>query len=301
MELRHLRDFVAVAEDASFTRAAARLHVAQPSLTRQLKNLEEELGVRLLNRSNAGVSLTEEGHAFLLSAKRVLALSTESVEALQRMNSRKPPPQLNIGYIASLHCDLVTHTLTQFRRAHPHVGFNLFDMMTGEQLSALQEYTLDVGFIAPDRNMGGTTLQVECVARHDVLVALPQNHALCRKPKLGRGDLKACFVVALSEKCWPGWRSCMNQILCDSALDLQILQEAENEAAVLKLVGLGLGIAFVPEPMKRIPHAGVGFRPLQPALRISSSMVWRHGNESTYLEQYIHIVRQTAAASSELR
>src|SRR5512146_3429615 len=99
MELRHLRYFVAVAADLSFTKAAARLHLAQPSLTRQIHNLEEELGVRLLNRSQSHVALTEEGRAFLLDARRVLTLASESIQAVQRL-SRGESGQLNIGYVS---------------------------------------------------------------------------------------------------------------------------------------------------------------------------------------------------------
>src|SRR5512146_1474607 len=99
MELRHLRYFVAVAEALSFTKAAGKLHLAQPSLTRQIHNLEEELGVRLLNRSKSRVALTEEGRAFLLDARRLLALASESIQAVQRL-SRGESGQLNIGYVS---------------------------------------------------------------------------------------------------------------------------------------------------------------------------------------------------------
>src|SRR5438094_10327314 len=97
MELRHLRYFVAVAEHLNFTKAAARLHLAQPSLTRQVHNLEEEIGVRLLNRSKSQVALTEEGRAFLVDARRVLALATESAQAVQRLR-RGDAGQLSVSY-----------------------------------------------------------------------------------------------------------------------------------------------------------------------------------------------------------
>jgi len=294
MELRHLRDFVAVAEIGSVTRAATKIRVAQPSLTRQLKNLEEELGVRLLNRSHTGVSLTDEGRAFLLSAKRVLALTAESVAALRRTTERDQP-QLAIGYVASVHCELLTQTLTDFRREHPDVGVNLFEMRTDEQLSALEESKLHIGFIAPERDVNGTILRVARITQHDILVAVPRNHALCRKPRLARGDLKTCFVVGFAETCWPGWRNWISQILGASGLHLQILQEAENEAAALKLVGFGLGVAFVPEALARIPYAGVRFRPLDPAAKINSFVVWRIDDQSKYVGQYIDVVKRRAA------
>src|SRR3954467_6778168 len=104
MELRHLRYFVAVSAELSFTRAAEKLHLAQPSLTRQIHNLEEELGVRLLNRTKNQVSLTEEGTSFLVDARRLVALSLESVKSVQRF-SRGESGQLNVGYLFKFNFD----------------------------------------------------------------------------------------------------------------------------------------------------------------------------------------------------
>src|SRR5438309_847599 len=115
MELRHLRYFVAVAEESSFTRAAQQLRLAQPSLTRQIHNLEEELGVRLLDRSRNQVSLTEEGKSFLLDARRLVALSLESVKAVQ-LFSRGEAAQLNLGYLFKFNFDLLPASLTTFYR-----------------------------------------------------------------------------------------------------------------------------------------------------------------------------------------
>ena len=111
MELRHLRYFVAVAEELNFTHAAEKLRLAQPSLTRQIHNLEEELGVRLLNRTRNRVSLTEEGRSFLVDARRLVEQSLESMEAVQRL-SRGQSGQLNVGYLFKFNFDLLPATLT---------------------------------------------------------------------------------------------------------------------------------------------------------------------------------------------
>src|SRR6185436_8086010 len=127
MELRHLRYFVAVAEELNFTRAAEKLRLAQPSLTRQIHNLEQELGVRLLERARSKVSLTTEGQRFLVDAQRVLALSDESVKAVQRL-SRGESGQLNLGYLFKFNFNLLPRTLLEFSRACPEIAVNLFDM-----------------------------------------------------------------------------------------------------------------------------------------------------------------------------
>jgi DNA-binding transcriptional LysR family regulator len=132
MELRHLRYFVAVAEALSFTQAAERLHLAQPSLTRQIKDLEAEIGVRLFERAGKRISLTQEGEAFLLDARRLVAECAQSVLAVQRL-SRGEAGQLNIGYVANLYHDLLPATLGAFRQACPRTALNLFDLTPAEQ------------------------------------------------------------------------------------------------------------------------------------------------------------------------
>src|ERR1700688_1608718 len=132
MELRHLRYFVAVAEALSFTKAAGKLHTAQPSLTRQIKDLEEEIGVRLLNRTKQQVSLIDEGSSFLAAAKRVLALSAETVESDRRLHSGDVRV-LNVGYVSNLFYDLLPKTLASFRQSVPTISVNLFDLSCGDQ------------------------------------------------------------------------------------------------------------------------------------------------------------------------
>src|ERR1041385_3179039 len=146
MELRHLRYFVAVAEALNFTRAAEKLHLAQPSLTRQIHSLEEELGVRLLNRSKSRVTLTEEGRSFLVDARRLVAQSIESVQAVQRL-SRGETGQLNLGYLSKFNFDLLPRTLLEFSRVCPEISVNLFDMSPAEQLRALEARKIDLGLV----------------------------------------------------------------------------------------------------------------------------------------------------------
>src|SRR6266511_4508757 len=138
MELRHLRYFVAVADTLSFTKGAKKLRLAQPSLTRQIKDLEEEIGVRLLDRTKREVSLTEEGKSCLDDAKRVLAHSTEIIESVQRLRDYETAP-FNIGYVADLFYSSLPITLVALQRSLPMVSINLFDMTRGDQFRALEE------------------------------------------------------------------------------------------------------------------------------------------------------------------
>jgi DNA-binding transcriptional LysR family regulator len=294
MELRHLRYFVAVAEMLSFTRAAQKLHLAQPSLTRQIHNLEQEIGVRLLSRSKSHVALTVEGRAFLLDARRLLALSSESVAAVQRL-SRGETGQLNLGYLSNFNYELLPKTLGAFRKDFPHIALNLFDMNPAEQLHALESRKIDLGFVGLRPAIMTKDLQWECLARHLTIVAIPQKHPLARKPALELADLETLFFVGMSEKTHPGFREWLCEVCRPGDFIPRILQDAEIESGLLRFVAEGLGVTLAREQIKKLPHPGVVFRPLKPAVRTDYCIAWKRDNDSRALQQYIVILRKLAA------
>jgi DNA-binding transcriptional LysR family regulator len=290
MELRHLRHFVAVAENLNFTKAAAKLHLAQPSLTRQIHNLEEEIGVRLLNRSKSQVALTEEGRSFLVDARRVLALATESVQAVQRL-SRGETGQLNIAYSSNFNFELLPETLSTFRLAFPHIALNLFDMTPAEQLRALEVRKIDLGFVGlrPPASTGG--LQWQSIARHRTVVVLPAKHSLASKRLVKLGELKTMFFVGMSEKTHPGFRDWLCETCQPAGFTPRILQDAELEPALMTFVAEGLGVTLAREHIKTLPHPGVAIRPLAPAVKTDYYIAWNRDNDSRALQQYVEIVK----------
>jgi DNA-binding transcriptional LysR family regulator len=290
MELRHLRYFVAVAENLNFTRAAAKLHLAQPSLTRQIHNLEEEIGVRLLNRTKSQVTLTEEGRTFLVDARRILALASESIQAVQRL-SRGETGQLNIAYSSNFNFELLPETLGAFRRTFPHIALNLFDMTPAEQFRALEARKIDLGFVGLRPPVVTRDLQWEVIARHTTVVVLPLKHALARKRQISLGELKSMFFVGLSEKTHPGFRDWLSETCGPAGFTPRILQEAELEPALMTFVADGLGVALAREQVKQLPHPGVAFRPLTPPVKSDYCIAWNRGNDSNALQQYIQIVK----------
>jgi len=291
MELRHLRYFVAVAENLSFTKAAAKLHLAQPSLTRQIHNLEEEIGVRLLNRSKSQVALTEEGRAFLIDAWRVLALASESVLAVQRL-SRGEMGQLNIGYMSHFNFELLPRTLTAFRQAFPHTALNLFDMAPAEQFRTLEARKIDLGFVGLRPPAAAAELQWECIARHKTVVVLPIKHPLLKKDLVSLAELKTMFFVGMSEKTHPGFRQWLSET-CQQAAGFtpRILQDAELEPGLMSFVAEGLGVTLAREQIKNLPHPGVAFRPLTPPVQTDYCIAWNRDNDSRALQEYIQIVK----------
>jgi len=291
MELRHLRYFVAVAEALSFTKAAEKLRLAQPSLTRQVRNLEDEMGVKLLDRSNNRVVLTEAGRLFLFDSKKLLAQCAESVAAAQRMN-RGESSDLNIGYVANIHYGLLPATLGAFRKLRPGVALNLFDMTSAEQFLALDSRKIDLGFVGLPPALSGHALLSECVARDTMLVAIPVGHPLAKNPKLKLADLAPQFFIGRSTKTYPGAREWLTETCQEAGFTPRILQEADSEPILMQFVADGLGVALLPEQTTGLPHEGVVFRPLVPPLLRESSIAWRADNPSKPLKDYIQIVKE---------
>ena len=290
MELRHLRYFVAVAEELSFTKAAKTLRLAQPSLTRQVRNLEDEIGVRLLDRANNRVGLTDEGRLFLFDAKKLLAMCAETVAAVQRMK-RGESSQLNIGYVANIHYGLLPVTLGAFRKTCPLVAVNLFDMSSAEQFLALESRKIDLGFVGLRPALSGHDLLYTCVAQDTILVALPARHPLTKKQMIKLGDLAPQFFIVMSGKTHPGAREWLIETCQSDGFAVRILQEADGEATAIRFVADGLGAALMPEQITGLPHEGVVFRPLSPPLRRESTIAWRADNLSKPLKDYIQIVK----------
>ncbi len=296
MELRHLRYFVAVAEELNFTRAAEKLRLAQPSLTRQIHNLEAELGVRLLDRTKSQVSLTAEGRSFLVDARRLVALSVESVTAVQRF-SRGESSQLNLGYLFKFNFDLLPATLTTFYQTCPEIAVNLFDMSPVEQLRALEARKIDLGFVGlrpPAANKNISSLTWQCVARHDVVVVLPAHHPLAKKSKIKMSDLKSLFFVAMSEETHPGSREWLSSLCEQASFKPRILQDVDLESGIMTFVAEGLGVTLAREQIKNLLHPGVVFRPLVTAAKADYWIAWHRENHAKALRQYIEIVKKAA-------
>ncbi|MBU6409328.1 MAG: LysR family transcriptional regulator [Verrucomicrobia bacterium] len=288
-----------MAEELNFTRAAEKLRLAQPSLTRQIHNLEEELGVRLLDRTRNQVSLTEEGKSFLLDARRLVALSLESVKAVQRF-SRGESSQLNLGYLFKFNFDLLPATLAAFYQTCPEIAVNLFDMSPAEQLRALEARKIDLGFVGlrpsgAKKNLAA--LSWECVARHNVVVVLPARHPLAKKSKILGRDLKSLFFVAMSEQTHPGSRDWLTGLCQQAGFTPRILQDVELESGIMTFVAEGLGVTLAREQFKNLPHPGVVFRPLALAAKADYWIAWHRENRSKALGRYIEIVKRQAAFS----
>lgn len=295
MELRHLRYFIAVAEELNFTRAAEKLRLAQPSLTRQIRKLEAELGVPLFDRSRNRVLLTEEGRNFLVDARRLVALSVESIRAVQRF-SRGESDQLNLGYLFKFNFELLPATLKTFSVTCPEIAVNLFDMSPAAQLRALEARKIDLGFVGLRPETSPVSALVwERVARHNIVVVLPAHHPLARKQQISIADLRSAFFVAMSDETHPGSRAWLNGLCQQGGFNPRVLQDVDLESGIMTFVAEGLGVTLAREQIRNLPHRGVVFRPLATRQKAEYWMAWHRDNRSQALARYIDIVRHEAA------
>lgn len=291
MELRHLRYFVSVAEALSFTKAAEKLRTAQPSLSRQIRDLEEELGIRLLNRTKQHVTLTDEGRAFLADAKRLLALAANIVESARRLHTGEVRA-LNVGYVSNLFHELLPRTLASFHQSFPAVSVNLFDLSCGDQFRALEEGKLDLGFVGLHEPIARRGLEFRAIASYKTVVALPKDDPLTGKTTVELKALAPMFFIGMSEGSYPGYREWLARTCERAGFSPKVLQDVDLERTMIHAVAAGLGVALVPEQLKKLEHENVVFRRLNPAVGTEGCVAWKNENPSAALKGFVQIVEQ---------
>lgn len=276
MELRHLRYFVAVADDLSITRAAERLNIAQPALSHQIKSLETEIGTALLQRLSRGVALTEPGRAFADDARAVLA-AVDAAKSRALRIATGDVGEIRIGFTssASFH-PLVTGAIRDYRSAYPDVQVELVEETTASLLAAFRAGRVDVAFMRPDEG------EVDDLwARHlfdePMVAALPATHRLAAEPgPVGLADLSGEGFIVYPRR---NGRALYDGIMaaCAAAgFSPRIAQNAPQLASVVNLVATGIALAIVPRSMARLATEGVRYREIAGAGPVAPMTLVRH-------------------------
>jgi len=291
MELRHLTYFIAVAEEMHFGRAAKRLHISQPPLSQQIRQLEEEIGVRLFNRTKRRVEITPAGMVFLAEARRIMALSEDAVRIAVRADKGEIG-RLTIGFIGSANYSVLPQVVREFRRRFQNVELSLTEMSTSDQLEALLDGTIHVGFLRPPRGVKEKGLTVEAVFREPLMVALPRNHALKREKSLSLRQLARDSFIMIPRQVGPGFFDHLIVLCQKEGFSPNIVLEASQYHTVTGLVAAGLGIAVVPASIQRSRVEGIVFRTLTGGTETVLDMAWLTGNQSLILQNFIHVTRR---------
>lgn len=280
MELRHLRYFVAVAEELSFTRAADRLHIGQPPLSQQVQALEEEIGAILFDRSRRTIRLTEAGRVFLEDAYRVLALAAGAAETARRVEKGEVG-QLKIGFIKSTaFTPIFPRIINTYRTRFPNVKLVLQEMSTMRQISALGDYSLDVAFIRPVEpdippNLVMTTLQ-----EHRLSVLMPDNHRLADVEHLSIDELRNEDFVMFPQDEGTTLNLEIYRLCAEAGFAPKVTMEAREVATITGLVAARCGIAILPDLFQSLGIKGVQFRPIDTPSVITTLALASRASES---------------------
>ena len=289
MELRHLRYFVAVADELSITKASRKLRVAQPSLTRQIRHLEEDLHVSLFRREKKRLQLTENGEFYLTRARQLLAQAETDINDLRSLSRGESAP-LKIGYMADMQYDLLPITLSAFRKVWPKVPLNLFDLTAAQQIQALHQNKLHVAFVREPGLPSTVGLQSEAITQCKMMAVLPDTYTLNEKGTLHLRDLAAQAFISLAEDDYPGTRDWLNRVCRDAGFMPNITHESNSTLGVVHLVALQMGVALLPSSCMHLPHEGVIFHPLAETVYSRTHLLWRRDVFSHPLQHYIRIV-----------
>lgn len=296
MELRHLRYFVAVAEEQHFTRAAQRLGIGQPPLSQQIQQLERELGTALFQRLPRGVALTRAGEALFDDARRILRDSQQATERVRRV-ARGEQGRIRVGLInsAPFH-PLVPRVIREFRRRYPEVALSLEERTTPTLAAAVRNETVDVAFVRPLLD-SGEGLHVEPVLEEPLLVALPAGHALARRKSLPLLALSLEPFVLFSRPVGAGLHDEIVQACHAAGFSPRVVQEASQVTSIINLVASGLGVSIVPASMQQMQIEGVTYRPITGGTaKARLSLIYRQADRE--LPQILNLRRLTTRLSA---
>jgi len=307
MELRHLRYFLAVGEALNFTRAAAQLRVAQPALSRQVQDLEDEIGVDLLRRSPRGVALTAEGRLFLEEVRELLKRADESVEKVRAL-ARGEYGELHVGYAPSPTVEILPPALTAFQKAVPRVKVLLHDLSSDELITGLRNGTLELAIMVQPTGDQTAGIHFEVLRTYPLCVAMPATHPFARLKSITLEKLAAEPLVGLRRKDYPEYYHILDRIFAPIGAKPRIVVECDSASSLITEVEAGRGIALATTLFKLVAGKRLLYRPLTGTTEVGSVGIARatRGDVTPAGETFCEILREisggvTAARSKPAR
>ena len=294
MELRHLRYFIAVADELSFTRAALRLHIAQPSLSQQIRSLEDEVRTPLLERTRRKVELTEAGKVFLAEARLVVAQADRAV-ARAREAGQQGRARVTVGFVPAAEIRIFPAILPRLRLRFPDVNVELRSLPTADQEHALLRGDIDVAFMR--RPVQSPLLKSEIVLTEPLVVVLPGAHPLAKLKRIPPAKLNGEPFISTHPSFSGELHGVVENWFKAHALQRDVAQVATNILLNLNLVGMGLGFALLPAYVASLASSAICTRELEgDPPTIDLLMVSRNEGHVSELQGMLDIVREHAAA-----
>ena len=288
MELRHLRYFITVAEELNFSKAALKLYTAQPSLSQQIKDLEEDVGVRLLNRTKRKVELTEEGAVFLEQARLTLAQADKAV-AMARQVSQAKQQMLRIGFVPVAEMKIFPYVLPNLRVQNSDLKIELLSLNNNEQMKALKKGDLDISFTR--HNFTSDKIESTFVLREPLMFNLPKDHPLAKYDRIPVKALNGIdFIIPSSEQ-----SHTLHHAILDFAkehgIEFNIVQTADNILFNINSIGMGLGCTILPAYITPLSMDHSVVRPLNVELpQIDLYVSHRKDNTSNAVKRFMELL-----------
>lgn len=291
MELRHLRYFLAVSEELHFGKAATRLHISQPPLSQQIRQLEEDLHVKLFYRTKRRVELTEAGRAFAGEARLILQAVDRAAKLALEAN-RSFEDRLVIG-CSPANSHAILKILAKVRSRHPKVHLVLKSLVTFQQMEALRNGRIDIGFVTLPVDREG--LAVETIFRERLLVALPRKHPLARRRRIALRLLASETLIIFPLTMSPNRYQLIAGLCRQAGLSLHVVHEIDNIPMILEMVSAGFGVSLVRASVRDLKADGVVFREFQHSPIVDTAIAYRPENPISSLLPVVAASKHVAA------
>jgi DNA-binding transcriptional LysR family regulator len=294
MELRHLRYFIALAEELHFGRAAARLHVVQPALSQQIRRLEEELQLQLFQRTKRKVVLTEAGAVLLEKARLTLAHAADAVSSAKRA-SRGEFGELIVGFVGSAAFYFLPKLLQRFRASFPEVRLVLRELTTTQQLAALKTASIRIGLLRPP--ISDSEISTETLARESWMLAMPRSHRLRDRTRVALDQVAQDPFIATPRSLGPGLYDQALGLCMQAGFSPRVVQEAIQMSTIVSLVAAGIGVALVPSSVKNLGIKNVLYKPLRGSPSVDLAAAWRRADQDPILRNWLSVIRDVRGSS----
>lgn len=297
MELRHVRYFVAVAEELSFGGAARRVHVAQPALSKQVGSLERELGVKLFDRTKRRIELTDAGRAFLERSYRILEQVGEAASEAARAG-RGEVGSLRVGFTGMTLYSVVPGVVKEFGERFPEVEVTLREMCTRTLTEGISGKQVDVGFLHPP--VADDDIALEAMLAEPLVAVLPEDHPLSGRPEVSLSELADDPFVLFPRDEGPENYDRIIGLCRASGFGPRIVNETSLPQTVIGLVAADIGVSLVWSSMRNLRRPGVVYIPLSgPTLLMQTALAWRRGDPSAILSAFLDVARDSIGASPD--
>lgn len=301
MELRHLRYFIAVADEQSFSRAAERLHIAQPPLSQQIQALETQLGVKLFDRKSRPLQLTLAGQTFLAEARATLAKLEQAVHQTQRIHQGELG-YLTVSFTSSTANGIFPELLRTFQQQYPEINLILQEGNSATLIQKLRDRQTDIVFLyLYDEIFADNDFETISLTQEQLVVVLPQNHPLAAQKAVSISDLKNEELVMPLHQVVSDLPAQIYHLCSQAGFVPKVAQTAIFMVTILGLVAGETGISILPSHVQNLQRKGVVYRPLQEqTTTIKLTAVWQHNHLSTILRQFLNILKSLNLSDQSL-